>query len=88
MERYIGAFLLGIMTMLGLTNSVFADSAATSFRFPLNNYSINDGCREWKWYGDYDGDGDSEYHLADDVCASAGTPVYAAANGIVKAALA
>lgn len=79
-----GCFAPGLPDLEETETVRTAVQTADSFRFPLDNYPVNDGCRNFGWYGDWDGNGTSEYHLADDACAPAGTDVYAVANGEVK----
>lgn len=70
---------LCMVVMLGLmTASVNAYQTATSFQFPLPNWNVN-GNGFWSCQVNC-------YHLGEDVGASAGTPVYAIANGLVKEA--
>ncbi|MFA6307929.1 MAG: PKD domain-containing protein [Patescibacteria group bacterium] len=54
---------------------------ADGFQFPLENYTVNDGCLEWGGTNDYF---PGTRHVADDECSSETTDVFATTRGLVR----
>ena len=67
--------------ILALFHPVSAQQTATSFRFPLDTYTV--GSNDFWSYGLVR---EGQWHLGEDAIANAGTSIRAAANGIVKLA--
>lgn len=77
------AVLMLVLVHMYPTKTVIAQTVPESFgfRFPLDNYTPNDGCLEWQGTNSsFPG----TYHAADDECSPEGTDVFASAKGLVR----